>query len=76
MGASASYSTTTVNTSTGPLANARTNNANANVNLNTQFGPKTSGSAGVGYSWSDTPGSAVAGNISALNVFATVSHTF
>ena len=76
VGASASYSTTTGNTSTGPLANARSNNANASVNLNRQFGPKTSGSAGVGYSWSETPGSAIAGNQSALNIYATVTYTF
>jgi uncharacterized protein (PEP-CTERM system associated) len=76
LGASVTYSTTTVNTSTGPFANARSNNANASVNLNTQFGPKTTGSAGVAYSWSDTPGSAIAGNISSLNVFVSVSHTF
>jgi len=76
LGASASYSTTTPNTSTGEFAGARSNNANASVNLNTQFGPKTSGSAGVGYSWFGTPGSAIAGNLSSLNVFVSVSHTF
>jgi uncharacterized protein (PEP-CTERM system associated) len=76
VGASASYSTTTVNTSTGPLANTRSNNANANINLNRQFGPKTTGSAGIGYSWSETPGSAIAGIQSALNIYATVTYTF
>jgi uncharacterized protein (PEP-CTERM system associated) len=76
VGASASYSMTTVDTSTGPFANARSNNANANVNLGTRFGPKTSGSAGVGYSWYGAPGGVITGNTSALNVFATVSHTF
>jgi uncharacterized protein (PEP-CTERM system associated) len=76
VGTGASYSTTTVDTSTGPFANSRSKNANANVSLNTQFGPKTTGSASVGYSWSQTAGSVIGGNISALNVSATVSHTF
>jgi uncharacterized protein (PEP-CTERM system associated) len=76
LGAGASYSKTTINTSTGPLADTRSNNFNANVNLSTQFGPKTNGSAGVSYSGSNTPGSVNAGNISTLNVFATVSYTF
>ena len=76
VGTSASYSTTTVDTSTGPFANSRSKNANANVSMNTQFGPKTTGSASVGYSWSQTAGSAIGGNISSLNVSATVSHTF
>ena len=76
LGASASYSKTTVNTSTGPLADTRTNNANASVNLSTQFGPKTTGSTGVSYSWSDASGSINAGNISTLNVFASINHTF
>lgn len=76
LNASASYSMTTVDATTGPLANARSKNANASVNLSTRFGPKTSASAGVASSWSDTPGSGIAGNISTLNVFATVSHTF
>ncbi len=76
LGASASYDRTTTNTTDGPLANARTNNVYANLSLNTQFGPKTSGSAGVGYSWSEFPGSANSGNTSALNVFASINHTF
>ena len=78
VGTSASYSTTTVDTATGPFANSRTNNAYANVSLNTRFGPKTTGSARVGGSWSDTPGTSIAGggNISSLEVSVTVSHTF
>jgi uncharacterized protein (PEP-CTERM system associated) len=74
--AAATYSTTTTDTSTGPLANSRSRNINTNVSLNKSFGPRTTGSAGVGYSWSDTPGSTTAGSTSALTVFATVSHTF
>ncbi len=79
LGANATYSTTTTDTPTGPFANAKSKNFNTNVSANTRFGPKTTGSAGIGYSWSDTPGSSIAGNtssISSLNVFATVSHTF
>jgi uncharacterized protein (PEP-CTERM system associated) len=74
--AGATYSTTTVNTSSGPLANGRSNNVNANVGVNTQFGPKTSGSAGVSYSWSNSDAIGTTGNISSLNVFVSVSHTF
>ena len=76
LGASATYSTTTVNASTGPLANARSNNGNASLSLGTQFGPKTSGSAGVSYSQSRFTGGTDLGTSSALNVFASVNHTF
>jgi len=75
-GASASYNRTTANTTDGPLSNARTNNAYASLNLSTQFGPKTSGSAGVDYSWTQFPGSANLGNTSAFSVFASINHTF
>jgi len=75
-GASASYNRTTSNVTSGPLSNTRTNNAYGNLNLTTRFGPKTSGSAGVGYSWTQFPGSVNQGNTSALNVFASISHTF
>ena len=74
--ASASYNRTTANTTEGPLSSARTNNAYANINLNTQFGPKTSGTAGVGYSWSGFPGSLISEDTSAWNIFAGINHTF
>ena len=68
---------TTINNTTGPLTDARSNNGNAALNLSTQFGPKTTGSAGVSYSRFDSPGRRQsAGNISSVNVFASVSHTF
>ena len=77
--ANASYSTTTSDTSTDGGAKPRSNNINANVSLNTRFGPKTTGSAGVGYSWSKTrtiTDNTFTDNISSLNVSVTVSHTF
>ncbi len=77
LGAGATYSTTTVDTTTGPLANTRSKNLNTNVSLNTRFGPRTTGSAGVTYSWSDIPGSSITGgSIAALNAYVTVSYTF
>jgi len=62
--------------STGPFADARSKNANASLSLGTQFGPKTSGSAGVSYSRSEFPSAINASTSSALNVFASVNHTF
>jgi uncharacterized protein (PEP-CTERM system associated) len=76
LGASATYSTTKANVSTGPFADTRSNNAYASVNLNTTFGPKTTGSAGLSYSRSEFPGNPNTGNTSALNIFATIRHTF
>jgi hypothetical protein len=70
------YSTTTADTNTAPLAGNRSQNGSAGLTLSTQFGPKTGGSAGVSYSRSRFPGDINTGTSSALNVFATVSHTF
>jgi uncharacterized protein (PEP-CTERM system associated) len=76
VGTSASYSRTTNNASTGQFANTRSNNAYANASLSTRLGPKTTGSASVGYSWSNTQGDAIGGDTSSLNASVTVSHTF
>lgn len=75
--ANVTYSTTTADTtSTVALAGNRSTNGSATLNLSTQFGPKTSGSTGVSYSRSRFPGDTNIGTSSALNVFASVSHTF
>jgi len=76
LAASASYNRTTSNATEGLLSSARTNNAYANISLNTQLGPKTSATAGVGYSWSGFPDSLNAENTSAWNVFVGINHTF
>ena len=76
LGASATYSTTKANASTGPFADARSTNGYVSLNLGTQFGPKTNGSAGLSYSQTRFPGGNNLGTTSALNVFATVTHTF
>ncbi len=76
LSANVTYSTTTLNTTTGPLANSRSENGSATLNLNTTFTPKTSGSAGLSYSQSRFPSAVNQGTSSALNVFATIAHTF
>jgi uncharacterized protein (PEP-CTERM system associated) len=76
LSASFTYSRTTTNTTDGPLSNARSNNGYAVLNLSTQFGPKTSGSAGINYSRTESPGNVFGGNTSALNIFAGINHTF
>ena len=75
--ANVTYSTTTADTtSTVALAGNRSQNGSASLTVSTQFGPKTNGSAGVNYSRSRFPGDTNIGTSSALNVFASVSHTF
>ena len=76
IGASASYSKSTVNSDTGPFAGSRSNNGNVSMNLSTNFGPKTSGSTGIGYSRSTFPGNLNAGSTASYNLFAGISHTF
>jgi uncharacterized protein (PEP-CTERM system associated) len=73
--ANATYSRTTPNSSEDSANNARTNNFNALIGLSTQFTPKTSGSVGLSYFVSDSPGSSTA-NTSAVSVYASISHTF
>jgi uncharacterized protein (PEP-CTERM system associated) len=73
--ANATYSRTTPNSSEDSANNARTNNFNALIGLSTQFTPKTSGSVGLSYFVSDSPGSGTA-NTSAVSVYASISHTF
>jgi len=72
--ANASYSRTKSNESA--LVEARSNNAHFSAALNTRFSPKTVGSAGVSYSLFEPSGGSNAQSTDAVNLFATISHTF
>ena len=57
LGANATYSTTTLNNTTGSARRRAIEQRQCRVSTSsTRFGPKTSGSAGVDYSWFDSPG--------------------
>jgi len=76
-GASANYSITRSNNTDGTLANARSRNGFVNASLSTRLGPKTNCTGGVSYTWYESPEIAGFGlNNNALNVFASISHTF
>ena len=75
LGANATYSRTTTNQTS--LNDFRSNNWNAGLTLSTQFGPKTTGSAGVNYSLFQPTGRTInSGNTSSVNVFVGITHTF
>ena len=74
LGANASYSRTTTNQTS--LNDLQSNNGNAGLTLSTQFGPKTTGSAGVSYSLFQPTGAVNSSNSSSWNVFVGITHTF
>ena len=76
LGANASYSRAMANASERTSVNRRSTNGHFGLNLGTQVGPKTSASAGMGYSRSESVALTAAGTTSALNVFASINHTF
>jgi hypothetical protein len=72
--ANASYSRTRTNDTS--LTDLTSYNGNFGVALNTQFGPKTSGSAGVTYSVFNYSGSSNTQDSDTATVYVTVNHTF
>lgn len=74
--ASATVSTTKSNTTDGAFADAKAVNSYLNLGLGTRIGPKTSASAGVGYSRYDPGGNANLPTSSSFSAYAGVNHTF
>ncbi|MEO8304494.1 MAG: TIGR03016 family PEP-CTERM system-associated outer membrane protein [Betaproteobacteria bacterium] len=74
--ASATYSTTTSNATRGLFADLRTTNAYLNVGIGTRLGPKTTATAGAGYTRFVPNGEIDAQTSSSYNIYAGINHTF
>jgi uncharacterized protein (PEP-CTERM system associated) len=72
--ASATYTRTVPNSTDSTLSGVETKNLNTYLSLVKNFSPKTTGSVGVSYFLTQTPG--ISGRPSTLSVFASIYHTF